>query len=356
MAIIQTPGDHGKPSDGFTRLKTSLEPVGLDLGTEQTPVERFFVCSAGASADVDVDDWSLTIEGDAVVSPRTVGLDDLRALEWVELDAWIECAGNGRRLYEIVGGHERSTDAVDTQWTLGAMGQARWGGVRLADVLALADLSDDVAYVGPTGLDIDNEDGEPVRMCLPIDKARHPDTLVVLTMNGEPLVRAHGAPARLLVPGWVGAYSVKWLGTLTCSSSWLPSWRADVYYRRRKADGTDLGPATTHPVKSSLSLDWDAELDAGPTEMHGYARCGDANIVSVEWSLDDGAWHPAEVVGERGPWRWSPFRFSIELEPGAHVVRTRAFDADGNGQPEAMAYHPNTILWNAITPHPIRVR
>jgi len=356
VTVTQTPGDHGKPTEGFIGLKTSLEPDQLDLGTAQTPVDRFFVCSAGASAAVDTDEWRLTIDGDAVAAPVTLGLDDLRDLEPVELDAWIECAGNGRRLYELIGGHERSTHATDTQWTLGAMGQARWGGVRLRDVLALADLADDIAYVGPTGLDVDNEDGEPVRMCLPVDKAMHPDTLVVLTMNGEPLTRAHGAPARLLVPGWVGAYSVKWLGTLTCSAAWLPSWRADVYYRRREPDGTDLGPATTHPVKSSLALDWDAELPAGRTTVQGYARCSSATIESVEWSLDDGPWQPAEMVGEGDPWQWRPFRFSVELEPGSHVLRTRAFAADGSSQPETMAYHPNTILWNAVTPHPVRAR
>jgi DMSO/TMAO reductase YedYZ molybdopterin-dependent catalytic subunit len=352
----QTPGDFGKPTEGFAHLKTSLEPIGLDLGTTQTPVDRFFVCNAGAAARVDADRWSLRIDGDAATHSVTLTLADLQALPRVEVDAWLECAGNGRKLYEYIGGHPRPTSALDTHWMTGAMGMARWGGVRLADVVASAFPTAELAWVSPAGLDVENEDGDIVRMCLPASKALDPDTIVATEMNGQPLLTAHGAPARLIVPGWIGAYSVKWIDRIELSTSWVPSFRADVYYRRRDPDGTDRGPATAHPVKSTLALDWNAELAVGPATLHGYARSGAAPIRSVEWSFDDGPWASAVLEPVVGRWAWTPFRFDVELEPGEHRIRTRATDGTGAAQPAAMPYHPNTILWNAITPHPVVVR
>lgn len=356
VVATQRAGDFGKSIDGFDIRKTSLEPVDPDLGRAQTPVDRFFVCNAGAAARVDRSRWTLALDGDAAATPVGLTFDDLCALPWVELDAWLECAGNGRRLYESVAGHLRPPEALDTHWGTGAMGMARWGGVRLADVVALASPTRDLAWVSPSGLDVDNEDGEAVRMCLPADKALDPDTLVALEMNGEPLAVAHGAPARLLVPGWIGAYSVKWLGRLELSTAWVPSYRADTYYRRRDPDGTDRGPATVHPVKSTLALRWPAELHSGRSMVHGYARSGAAPIRVVEWSVDDGPWHDATIGPLPGRWGWTPFHFTVDLEPGDHWLRTRAFDATGATQPEVMAHHPNTILWNAITPHPVSVR
>lgn len=346
---------YGKDTSGFRTLKTSLEPATMALGRDQTDIERFFVCSAGPAPTIDHSTWKLNIEGDCARSPRSLALDELRGLPQKDLRAWIECAGNGRRLFEAVGGHPRG-EATDTHWTLGAMGMARWRGPSLATVLDLADVDPTAAWIGPTGLDLENEENEPIRMSLPIDKALHPDTIVALEMNGEPLVGAHGAPARLVVPGWVGAYSVKWLGSIVVSDTWLPSWRADEYYQHRLPDGTKLGPATAHPVKSSVGLEWNAELAPGTQEIVGYARSAGTTIESVEWSVDGGAWQPAELVGPNDPWTWAPFRFEWTATPGDHTIRTRAVDSDGATQPESIPHHPNTILWNAITPHPVTVR
>ena len=355
-SATQTEGDYGKDVDGFTRLKTSLEPDSLDLGREQTPVDRFFVCNAGAAARVDVSRWMLRLDGDAAGEPVALTLDELRALPRVEVDSWLECAGNGRKLYEYVGGHPRPVSALDTHWMTGGMGMARWGGVRLADVLALASPTPDLAWISPAGLDVENEDGDIVRMCLPVGKALDPDTIVAFEMNGAPLEVAHGSPARLIVPGWIGAYSVKWIERLELSTTWVPSFRSDVYYRLRDADGTDRGPATAHPVKSTLALDWDADLSPGITTLHGYARSGAAPIRSVEWSIDDGPWHEATLDPLPGRWAWTPFRFTVDLEPGDHRLLTRATDETGSAQPDTVPYHPNTILWNAVTAHPVTVR
>ena len=277
----------------------------------------------------------------------------MRALPQHDLHAWLECAGNGRRLFEFVDGHVPSKLEADTQWTLGAMGMASWRGPRLADVLALAGVTKAAAWVSPQGLDHENAEGEPPRMCMPLAKALDPDTIVALEMNGAPLATAHGAPARLIVPGWIGAYSMKWVERIDVEAEWVPSWRNDVYYRMRQPDGTDLGPATAHPVKSTIALEWGETVPAGAVDVLGYARSGAGPITSVEWSLDGGGWQPAELVELPGRWSWTPFRLRVELSPGEHTIRTRATDASGAVQPETVPYNPSTILWNAITPHPL---
>lgn len=345
--------DYGKPPTGFTRIGTSLEPTPGDLGVETTPIDRFFVCSASSAPVIDASTWSLAIDGDAVPRPVTLSMNELEALPHHRVESWLECAGNGRAMFNLAGGYETDGIGADTAWTLGAMGMASWTGPTLRSVLDLAEPTGEARWVGPEGLDVENSEGAPARMSLPIEKARHDDTIVALRMNGEPLAAAHGYPVRLLVPGWVGAYSIKWLGRLEVSSAWVPSWRADEYYVHRTPDGAKAGPVTAHPVKSCLALDWPANLAAGRQTLRGYARCGSSPVVSVEWSLDDGAWQPAALDAIDGAWAWAPFTINVDLAPGGHQIRTRAVTADGQSQPEFMPLHPNTILWNAITRHPI---
>ena len=348
-----TGAGYGKPDAGFRVHKRSLEPTTMALGVDRTPIDRFFVCNVDDAPAIDADGWSLTIGGDAASRTVTMSLADLRALPQHDVDAWLECAGNGRRLFELVDGHVPSKLEADTQWTLGAMGMASWRGPRLADVVALAVPTADAAWVSPQGLDHDNAEGEPPRMCMPLAKALDPDTLIALEMNGAPLAAAHGAPARLVVPGWIGAYSMKWIERIDLAAAWIPSWRNDVYYRLRDPDGTDRGPATEHPVKSSLALEWGEVVPTGPVDVLGYARSGAGAITTVEWSLNGGPWQYADLVDLPGRWSWTPFRLRVELTPGPHQIRTRATDSTGTTQPESVPYNPSTILWNAVTPHAI---
>ena len=155
--------------------------------------------------------------------------------------------------------------------------------------------------------------------------------------------------------GWIGAYSVKWLDRIEVSTSWVGSRRADAYYRLRSPDGADLGPATAHPVKSSLALPWPGQLDTGPHSVAGYARVGEGDIARVEWSVDGGRWRDAELMQPDGPWAWRPFRFEWNAPVGSYVIRTRATDDRGNRQPEQMPFHPDGLLWNAVIPHPVLV-
>ncbi len=346
---------YGKPTDGFTRLTTSLETVHGDLGTTETPIDRFFVCSASEPPALPIEDWTLTIDGDAVEAPVTVDFATLMSLPQVTVTAWLECAGNGRSMFTLIDGREIPAENSHTGWMLSGMGLARWQGPKLSDVLALAEVSEHAAYVSPVGLDDNNSEGEPARMCLPLSKAMVDTTIVATHMNGMPLVPAHGAPARVLVPGWVGAYSVKWLGGLTVSSEWVPSWRSDVYYVHRTPDDKITGPVTTHPVKSSLALPYPATLPSGHHELFGYARSGEGPISGVEWSLDGGPWHDATLDTSVGPHAWTVFRFEVDLAVGAHQIRTRATDSSGAVQPEQQPFHPYGVLWQSVIPHQVTV-
>lgn len=350
-----TDDDYGKPTFGFTRLTTSLETTKGHLGTTQTPLDRFFVCSASAAPKLPIDDWALTIAGDAVAEPVTIGFDQLISLPQVEVTAWLECAGNGRSMFELIHGEHVPAENAHTGWMLGGMGMARWKGPRLRDVLALAKPTGNAAFVAPVGLDVENTEGEPAKMCLPLDKAIDDATIVATHMNGDPLTRAHGAPARVIVPGWVGAYSVKWLGGFVVSKSWVPSWRSDVYYVHRTPEDEITGHLTSHPVKSSLALPYPATAVSGPQEIMGYARSGDGAITEVMWSLDDGPWLPAKLDEPEGPYAWTVFRIDVDLQPGEHVLRTKATDSTGQSQPERQPFHPYGVLWQSIIPHRISV-
>ena len=345
----------GGDSAGFVERGTSLEPRDADLGTDRTPLERFFVCKVAGPVAVEDGDWALGIDGDAVDGATRLTLTQLLALPQRRVDAWLECAGNGRALFGLAGSQPLAPEANQTPWMLSGMGMATWEGPSLGDVLACAGVRPAAAWVSPVGLDHPNAEGEPVRMCLPATKAFHPDTLVALAMNGEPLDLMHGFPARVLVPGWVGAYSVKWLERIEVSSAWISSWRADTYYRRRAPDGTDLGPATSHPVKSSLALPWPAETGPGRQQLHGYARTGEGRVQRVEWRVDGGSWREATLLASTGGWAWQPFVFEWEATAGEHTIRTRATTDLGATQPDEMPFHPAGLLWNGVIPHPVRV-
>ena len=347
--------------EGFARHGLStIEPLVGDLGGGITPVERFFVCTTTETQHVDRDGWTLTVDGDAAGAARTFTITDLTELDTHVVPAWLECAGNGRQLFEIVDGHPSGGgDGFDTQWMLGAMGQAVWSGVRLRDVLDLVGVDPSATVVGTHGPDPDGETLEGVddhvAMNLPIDKALDPDTIIATHMNGEPLPAEHGAPARLVVPGWIGTYWVKWLERLEVSSHPVRTWRGEEYYVHRTPDGVKGEPVTAHPVKSTLALPWEAELAEGPRTFRGYARSGSAEITKVEVAVDDGPWFAVAMTPTYGRWAWSLFEFQADLEPGDHVIRTRAHDATGAMQPDSQPYHPNTILWHTVTPHPIRI-
>ncbi|MEP6067246.1 MAG: molybdopterin-dependent oxidoreductase [Paracoccaceae bacterium] len=339
-----------KPPRGFTQLGTSLEAPFHALDSVLTPPEQFFVCNAGDSVKVDASQYRLKIKGDAVQNVVTLNLDDLMALPQHSVAACLECAGNQRTLFSKVDGQFTARESLgdDVAWTLGGVGMAEWSGPRLSDVLAVAGVRDTAAWVAPMGLDVMNPECD-IEIPMPIDKAMHPDTLVGLHMNGAPLSVDHGAPARLIVPGWIGTYWVKWVGWLTVSAHEIRNYRTDEYY---VIDGQTV---TQQNIKSSLTLPFPARLHRGQNRVYGFARSSGQEIDRVEWSVDDGAWQDAALVSGNSKWGWVRFTFDWDAAQGQHHVRTRAWDVSGQCQPEKAYMNPGTMLYNAVIPHPVEI-
>ena len=312
--------------------------------------ERFFVRNHTATPRIDAATWRLRVFGTGLRDPGGVELsyDQLSRLETREITAAIECAGNGRRFFA----DQQQTPAPGTQWRLGAIGLARWRGVPLSAVLERAGVRPDAVDVMPEGLDnrvsADGADQGHVRRPLPIAKALD-DALLAFEMNGEELPPDHGFPARIVVPGWIGVASIKWVGSIEVSSTPLSSPWNTKWYRG----------LSTQPVKSAFELPWDARLtpERRTIELHGRSWSGGAPIRRVEVSTDGGAsWERAHVRGPNRPYGWARWTFPWRSpEPGAHQVLARATDRDGLTQPETVPFNENGYQFWAVVRHPVRV-
>ena len=343
-----------KDPEPFIRHATNLETRLELLDGLITPNDLFFVRNHAPTPVISAEDYRLRVTGDGIERSIEFSLDDLRALPSQSVVAYLECAGNWRSFFASVLGRA----AEGGQWRTGAVGCAEWGGPSLSAVLEAAGLRPEAVAVNLVGLD---DGGFSRPMAVP--KAMDPDTLLAVSMNGEPLPPDHGFPVRGLVPGWAGSNSTKWVGEIQVSTEeiWVrantssyvlvgPDWPAEQY---APAEGA---PVTTLPVKSALALPWPATVPAGRSRIRGFAYSNDGPIESVEWSADDGAsWGSARLLGPRLRCAWTRFEIEWEAVPGSYTLRTRATDAAGNTQPDEMAWNQKGYLLNLVLPHPVEV-
>jgi DMSO/TMAO reductase YedYZ molybdopterin-dependent catalytic subunit len=346
------------PAAWFVDFGTNAEMrwSSVDPRRYLTPQARLFVRNHTVTPTIDPASYTLKVYGDGLRSPRTsadpvtVTLRDLKRLPRTTLITTHECTGNGRSFFSS----QQGTPAAGTAWTLGAVGTVRWEGVRLRDLLRHLGLDRDAVSVQATGLDpsyvTGGVDYGPVRRPFPIGKALD-DALLAWGMNGEPLLPDHGYPLRLVLPGWVGIASIKWLGSLEVSTTELTSpWNTKWY---RIGDQV----LTTNPVRSAWELPWGAELDRRRRiELTGRSWSGAAPIRRVEVSVDGGTtWERAhlERARERGwtQWSWSWRRPEI----GAHQLLARATDKAGRTQPLVTPFNDNGYFFDAVVRHPLTV-
>ncbi|MEZ5831962.1 MAG: molybdopterin-dependent oxidoreductase [Dongiaceae bacterium] len=354
-----------KSQAGFKVLAdSSLEAPLSNQRGYFTPNDRFFVCNENPTPVVDASRYTLVVEGDAVNNRLELSYEELRAMEQKTVLAYLECAGNQRMLFETVLGKRlnKRPHMTETLWGLGGVGMAEWRGVPLKDVLERAGVKPQAVHVCPVGLDGNSED-DGVRCPMPVAKALQPETLLALEMNGQPLPPDHGFPVRVLVPGWVGTYSIKWVGRIIVSSRFLwvhrntelyvltgDDWPAESYL---PAKGASISEQT---IKSSLALDWPAQLTSGRQTIFGYARSPDSEIRSVQWSADGGAsWMSADLLLPNIRYGWVNFSLTWDAQPGSHVLMTRATDRAGRTQPLSIPFNHGGYLFNMVHPHPVIV-
>jgi DMSO/TMAO reductase YedYZ molybdopterin-dependent catalytic subunit len=333
--------------------------TGLDYGTRPdripgylVPNDRFYIRSHAATPRVDAANWTLRIEGNGVREPITYTYDELwDRFPLVSMIRTLECAGNRRVLL----GDEFGRRFEGTPWGRGAIGTAEWTGVRLRDLLAPAGVTSGACEVIPESLDEIR-----ARRPLPLAKAMADDTLVALAMNGEMLPADHGFPARVVVSGWLGAASIKWLARIEVADEHLSvPWNTEDYVLigpRFPADPPARGMViTTVPVAALVELPWPARLRPGPQMIRGRAFAGEHAVATVEYRIDHGPWRPAGLCSPELPGAWVRWQFAWTPEPGDHVLRVRATDDRGNVQPDASDWNELGYGQHAVLSHPVRV-
>lgn len=310
-----------------------------------TAMDAFYVRGHGAVPEIDPAAWRLLVRG-VVERELDLSLVTLReAFREREVTATLQCAGNRRAGLMAVRGIPG-----EAPWGPGATGTARWTGVALADVLALAGPLPEAAHVGFQGADVCAEPKPAERFggSIAFEKACRREVLLAWAMNGEPLPAVHGAPLRVVVPGYIGARSVKWLERIEVRSRPWQGYFQHIVYRLLPEDGTP-GPGEGMPLglvalNSDVLSPADGEtVVAGPLEVRGYAFAGgERHVARVDVSLDGGAsWSQAELLEDLGRWAWRHWRITVELAPGEHEILVRAWDSSAATQPEKEA-----ALWN----------
>ena len=327
-----------------------------------TPNSKFFVCNETYTPSIDLSGYSLKVGGDGVTNPLELSYEAVLKLPSHTVISYLECAGNLRRLYEDVLEGELPDDQEfgSLRWTIGGVGNAVWTGVSIRTLLEMAGLKSDAIAVNGKGLDSDSAEGGVSRP-MPIDKALDPDTILAYHMNGETLPPDHGFPFRLIVPGWIGTNSVKWVGEILAST-------AEIHVRRNTEHYVFIGPEwepgehtlgeliTTQNIKSTLALAWNAELERGKQIVKGNGRSPHAPISKVEWSADGGkTWQEARLIPPNLKYAWVRFEFEWDAHPGHHVLMTRATDEAGNSQPMKHPFNLEGYLFNMVYPHPVKV-
>ncbi|MFP6756733.1 MAG: sulfite oxidase [Alphaproteobacteria bacterium] len=345
--------------DGLTILND--RPVNAEtpphlLDDAITPTTRHFIRNNGVPPEVaGATGWRLTIDG-LVDNPATFSIAELKAkFEVVELALTLECGGNGRAFFD--------PPAKGNQWSLGAVACSKWTGVRLADVLSAVGVKESAIYTAHVGADTHlsgDPDKLPISRGVPIAKAMDPANLIAFAQNGQAIHPMNGAPLRLVVPGWPGSCSQKWLRRITLRDVVHdgPKMTGKSYRMPNrpvapgeKVDKKDFVIIEAMPVKSLITNPQSGMGSAARTiEVRGHAWAGDRAVNAVDLSIDFGAtWISADLNQPANPAAWQNWRQALTFpQAGYYEIWARATDDHGVMQPHAIAWNPKGYLNNAM--------
>jgi DMSO/TMAO reductase YedYZ molybdopterin-dependent catalytic subunit len=365
-----------------------------NFSTYMTPVEEFYVRNhyptplPEARPVLDPRNWKLKVHGNAVERAIEIGYEDLLKMPSRTVIATMECHGNGRSLFWE---QQEMKDVAGGNWVLGAIGQAEWQIVPISHILGLVGLKRDAK----SALFWSGVDGGDMGRPLPVSEltSRGDDIGVCFRMNGNALTADHGAPVRLVVPGWGGTASIKWLTEIRIDSHqhWCrlntrgetyigPAYAAPAIAPNDEFIGgitaADVkGPMVTWmPIKTLITVplvlekspsvpanyplkrgEWPT-MSAGRQLVRGYAWAPQFGIREVEYRVDGGAWQRAHIQGPNlGRYTWVRFDFHWDARPGNHVIETRGIDMAGNVQPETVPFNLLGMANGAVPKFKIRV-
>ena len=302
--------------------------------------------------------WTLELTG-LIDRSRVVGFDDLFQHEPVEVEAVLQCSGNGRSFYA------QSVKTRGTQWRRGGMGNVRWRGVRLNSVLESLGVKIDRAakFLSAEGKDPPAKpEADDFEHSVPLSDALD-RALLASHMNGEPIPSIHGGPLRLIIPGYYATMNIKWLSRLRFEAEESRNRHHARRYRTfiepiEPGSVSSIDPATSTPTwhQRTKSIIWNPEdgqkLQAGQIEVSGVAwNDGRADIASVEVSLDQGkTWRAAGLQKPSSPYAWQHWKTEAELAGGSHQIWARAFDAMGRSQPldGSIHWNPSGYEWYGV--------
>jgi len=354
---VDIPGEDGMIVRSARFLDLEMPPEFFNAWV--TPVPHFFVRNhMHEPSTLDAEGWRLNISGE-VEKSVTLGLSDLQAMTAHSVTNTLECAGNGRAFQQ--------PHVPGVQWGKGAVGNATFSGPRLRDVLQRANVKSSGKHVMFRGSDEVPGKVPPFIRSIPIEKALHDDTLIATHMNGAPLTKHHGFPARALVPGWIGAASCKWLSEIKVldhefdGNFMKPGYRMPNHPLK---PGDPLNVDDSHVitalnVKSLISTPLDgAIVRSRKLQVHGAAWAGEAEVVKVEVSTDSGAtWQLARLAHQQAKYAWRLWSYHCKpAKAGEYTLMSRATDSQGRVQPVTAEWNPSGYLYNAIDRVKIRVQ
>lgn len=323
------------------RTPITLETRRFAVGTSGiTPASRLYIRNNLPVPDDDIvddrDAWQVSIEG--VKNPKNLSVGELKTMGLTSVAMVLQCSGNGRGFFE----HQAS----GSQWRTGAAGNVVWSGVPLKDVIAaLGGPADGMKYLTNTGGEVLPKGLDPdqiqVERSIPIDKALD-DVLLAWEMNGQPIPLVHGGPLRVIVPGYYGCNSVKYVKRVALTPKESTSHMQQSSYRIRpigESSSPDQPTMWDMNVKSFITgpgAKPNAKVKAGHQVIHGVAFGGDEAVDSVEVSIDGGnTWQAAEIYGaDMGRYAWRTFQLEVELPAGSLDLASRATTVSGAVQPE----------------------
>jgi DMSO/TMAO reductase YedYZ molybdopterin-dependent catalytic subunit len=336
----------------LSRRPEDLEMPLTGFADYITPIEHFFVRTHVYVPTVNINDWRLTVDGD-VGTPLNLTMDDLKKLPSSELVCVVECAGNGRSFAD--------PQVPGLQWSNGSVGNGRWRGVRLGDVLKRAGIKDSGKEVVFNGADVPIGNMQDFRRSITVKKALDANTLLAYEMNGVTLPVKHGFPLRVVAPGWASDSWVKWLTNITVMDKEFDGFWMKSAYRKPDhpiAPGSAMPPEKMVPVTSlrvksviASPVDGTTARLGDTVTLKGVAWSGDKGpITQVDVSIDGGrTWKASELGVDKSQFGWRQWTYSFRPDrENYYNVMARATDSTGDKQPFSQEWNPSGYGWNVV--------